>query len=312
MPTDVDAGATVSFILIGDQGTQDATQRATAQAIKTVCDERGCDFAIALGDNIYDVGPVAGPYDPQFTTAFEEPYAALDFPWYLTLGNHDDGGTGDVVLFGDYEVAYSQRTDTSGKWRMPSRYYNQTFNDGLLELWSIDGDTLTTYGRLEPDDIRLGPDVLYDGAAQRAWLHDSVRGSDATWKVVFGHYEYSSNGNYGDGDSDFKAVFEETLCDHAQFYFHGHEHDLRWLAPQTDCGRTEFIVSGAGARAETRTPDDQGNPEYFNYRETPGFFWIDFNGTTMTAIAYGTDDAVDGTHPVEVFRRVVTLGALGW
>lgn len=295
----------VRFIVIGDQGTQDLTQTDLARTIKAVCAERGCDFAMALGDNIYMVGPMAGANDPQFLTAFENPYAELDFPFFLTLGNHDNGATGQTVLFGDYEVEYHYKEDRpSDKWHMPARYYNQKIGRDLLEIFSIDGDTITANGT--SSDIRIGPDVTYDGRIQRQWLRDGVRGSSARWKIVFGHYEYGSNGSYGDGAPDFKAALEEGLCDRAQFYFHGHEHDLRWLGPQATCGRTEFIVSGAGGRAEARPASNLGFPEYFDYRATAGFVWVEIAGDRFTGVFYGADPATP------VYTRSVTLAQLGW
>lgn len=304
LPQPLEEEGIVRFIAIGDMGTQDGVQAALAQTIKSVCDQRGCDFALATGDNIYYVGPVLGPNDPQFYTAFELPYADLDFPFYLTLGNHDNGATGHLVLFGDYEVQYSLRDDKpSDKWNMPGRYYRQAFGD-VLEIWSIDGDTLTTEGRIS--DIKLGPDILYDGATQRAWLHDTLRSSPARWKIVFGHYQYGSNGNYGDGDPAFKQVLQDNVCDVAHFYIHGHEHDLRWMAPQADCGRTEFVVTGAGGRAETRPPQNLGFPEYFNYRDSAGFIYFEINGDRITGDFYGDNP------DAPVYSRSVTLSELGY
>lgn len=304
-PALLSAADTVRFVVIGDQGTQDLTQAELARTVKQVCDRRGCDFALALGDNIYVVGPMAGPDDPQFLTAFENPYAELKFPFFLTLGNHDNGATGQGVIFGDYEVQYHYKQNRpSDKWHMPARYYSQEFGRDLLEVFSIDGDTITANGDMT--DLRIGPDVVYDGREQRRWLKEAVQNSKARWKIVFGHYEYGSNGNYGDGEPDFKAALEEAICDRAQFYLHGHEHDLRWLAPQKTCGRTEFIVSGAGGRAEARPPSNLGFPEYFNYRASAGFVWAEISGDRLTGVFYGTDAAKP------VFERSVTLAELGW
>jgi hypothetical protein len=202
-------GPTISILLIGDQGTQTQDQYDTAQAMKQVCDARGCDFAMALGDNLYTVGPILGTSDPQFGLGFETPYADFDMPFFMTLGNHDNGATGHVVVHGDYEVAYTYSEESSGKWQMPSRYYNQTFNDGLLEIWSVDGDTLTAGDSV--GGIRLGPDLIYDREPQIEWLEESVGASQATWKVVFGHYQYATEGYKGDGDPLFKEALERGL-----------------------------------------------------------------------------------------------------
>lgn len=298
---------TVRFLLTGDTGTQDGVQAETAEAMKALCQERGCDFAMFLGDNIYNVGPLIGTEDPQFDTAFEDHYADFDFPVYLTLGNHDGGGAGAIILTGDYEVQYTYKEGKpSQNWQMPARYYNVTFGDDLVGIWSIDGDTLPLDG--EPTDIKIGPSVIYDGRVQRQWLHDSVRASNATWKFAFGHYQYGSNGNYGRGSDGFRAALEETVCDEVQFYFHGHEHDMRWLLPQEECGRTQFLVSGAGAHVEVRPPSDLGYPEVFNYRETSGFVWVEVVEDTMRVVVYGQEDG----EPKQVFEKSITKAEAGW
>ena len=87
----------VRFVALGDGGEGNETQYAVAAAMKTVCDSKtdsdgtGCQFALYLGDNFYDEG-VENVYDGQFATKFEDPYAEIDFPFYVALGNHDYGG----------------------------------------------------------------------------------------------------------------------------------------------------------------------------------------------------------------------------
>ncbi len=311
MPDDRYAGHTVSLLLFGDQGTQMQDQYDTAQAMKKVCDEEDCDFAITLGDNIYTVGPLVGTSDPQFVLGFEEPYADFAMPFYMTLGNHDNGGSGHIVVHGDYEVAYTYSDESSGKWQMPSRYYNQTFNDGFLEIWSVDGDTLTAGDSV--GGIRLGPDVIYDRQPQIHWMQESISGSDAYWKIVFGHYQYSTEGYKGDGDPLFKDALEQFMCDQVQFYFYGHQHQLRWTEPIDGCERTEHINSGAGARSTHEpTPEPElGIDQYFTYVDGAGFWHIQFEGDTMTGTAYGVSPE-DPTEPVELYQRTVTRAELGW
>src|ERR1041384_2011074 len=80
------------FIAFGDAGSGSAQQIAIGKAMADVCQSRGCDLAVELGDNFYDKG-VESAHDPQFDTAFEVPYAPLDhqrIPIYVVLGNHDN------------------------------------------------------------------------------------------------------------------------------------------------------------------------------------------------------------------------------
>jgi tartrate-resistant acid phosphatase type 5 len=305
-------GETVQFLLIGDQGTQMQDQYDTAEAMLTTCTELVCDFVVALGDNIYSVGPILGTFDPQFALAFEDPYADFDIPFYLTLGNHDNGATGHVVVHGDYEVAYTYSDESSGKWQMPSRYYNATFNDGFLEMWSLDGDTLTAGD--STSGIRLGPDVIYSRDEQVEWMTESIENSDAHWKIAFSHYQYMTEGYKGDSDPYYQEAIEEFVCDKTHFFFYGHQHQLRWTEEIEGCPRTEHINSGAGARNTNEgTPggSDVDIEQHFVYDQGAGYWWVELSGDTMTAIAYGTADD-DPTEPVELFRRTVTKAELGW
>lgn len=313
MPENQYVGESVQFLVLGDQGTQMQDQYDTAEAMLEVCNERTCDFALALGDNIYTIGPLAGTNDPQFDLAFELPYAEFDMPFYMTLGNHDNGGTGQVVVHGDYEVAYTYSEESSGKWQLPSRYYNQTFNDGFLEIWSLDGDTLTAGDSV--GGIRLGPDVIYSRDEQVQWMTDSIADSEAHWKVVFSHYQYKTEGYKGNADGLYMDAIEQAVCDKAHFFMYGHQHQLRWTEPIDGCGRTEHINSGAAARA-TNEGDAFGGTDvdieqYFTYTTGAGFWWVELNGDQFTGIAYGTDPA-DPTTPVELFQRSATKAELGW
>ena len=299
-----DAATPLNFLIIGDAGTQDNVQNALGFVMRDVCEAKtkaavpGCHFALAAGDNIYYAG-AANATDPQFLTAFETPYQPLDeLPFYLVLGNHDNGFTGTVVQLGDNQVAYSHRTDRmSKKWNMPARYYSQRFG-GVLEVFGMDGDTITDPGDAE----------AYDGAFQRSWFQEALRLSPARWKISMTHYNYISNGNYGDGSADFKAALEDTICDQVQFHIQGHEHDLRWLKPVESCGRTEFIVSGAGGRTEARPATNLGFEErkgqngISDYRGSSGFMWASIVGDTITVEWYGDNAAgMNPPKPIETF-----------
>lgn len=110
------ADTIVRFIAIGDSGTGKDGQYKVADAMQAVCEQRGCEFAIGLGDNIYESG-VDGVNDIQFDTKFEDPYKNIDFPFYMALGNHDNtwiiGGDGADNDKGEIQVEYHYRTDRS-------------------------------------------------------------------------------------------------------------------------------------------------------------------------------------------------------
>lgn len=305
---------------LGDQGTGEADQARVAAAIGTTCQRLRCDFALALGDNIYDAGP-SGPDDPQFDAKFEVPYANLTFPFFLVLGNHDNGdpagspasGLGPWHETGDHEVAYTYRTDrASQKWSMPARAYVLQSDGGAQHVfWNgTPGNTAQSFGPSLADffaldtnalvyrDLRVPPDP--DAAWTPAeWIASVVPESTAPWRIAFGHHPYVSNGPHGNaGDYDgrpgvpglsgdhLKSFFEENLCGKVDLYLSGHDHNLQWLDPVPSCGDTQFVTSGAGGAATYPLPGD--NPTRFQ-AETLGFWWFDITPGSAHLIAFDAD-----------------------
>lgn len=286
----------VRFVLLGDMGEGNAGQYQVGRAIESVCAARGCDFVLGLGDNIYDSG-VTSPNDPQFESKFEEPYHNLTLPFYMSLGNHDNGeeilgqeqGLGSDSRRGDHQVAYHYRTDrASEKWQMPSRYYTFTWHHA--QFFALDTNTMMWMG--DPQTAR-DPLVLQ----QAEWLDREITASDKTWKFTFGHHPYVSNGQHGDaGEMEgvpglgilIQRTLEEVACDRVNAHLAGHDHDMQWLAPVASCGDTEFLISGAGSKArELRDPSD--HEAFFQQGATLGFAWIELDGTTFTGAYFDAD-----------------------
>jgi hypothetical protein len=302
-----DAGAPAKrtrFIAVGDTGKGNADQRRVAVAMRDVCAQRGCDFVLMLGDNIYDEG-VDSVTDPQWQTKFEQPYQDIDLPFYVALGNHDYGGEllgidlggiGNEWELGKLEVDYSA---VSNKWIMPATHYTFTWNHvGFIVLdtnsivWSN-----TTYGD------------------QAAWLPQAmleVAGKD--WVFVAGHHPYRSNGTHGNaGNYDapevagiplpnplpiqngtaLRSFFDKHVCGLGPVYFAGHDHSRQWLnEPGELCG-TEMIVSGAGATVtELR---DRGNEAFYEDATKVGFMYVDVDGDSFTGAFYDGDGKLDFT-----------------
>jgi hypothetical protein len=289
---------TPRFVALGDMGTGEEDQARVAEAVASVCAARGCDFALGLGDLIYPAG-ARTPEDPQFDTKFEVPYAGLDFPFWVALGNHDNGqdpagatgpagGVGLWYTAGDNEVAYAQRTDrASEKWTMPARHY--TFDEGPAHFVALDTNTLIFYG------VPTSPEAADRLQEQEDWLPGAVTAGEGPWRIAFGHHPYVSNGPHGnagsydglpvpgyDGDH-LRDVFEASICDKVDLYLAGHDHNLQWLEPVASCGRTHFIVSGGGGASVYDLPGD--GPAKFQ-AESLGFWWIELAGQTLTAAAF--------------------------
>lgn len=270
-PMDVGQGE-VRFVALGDAGEGNEGQYAVAAAIATVCEERGCDFALYLGDNFYDYG-VDSPMDVQFDEKFEAPYAVLDFPFYVTLGNHDYGVIGADWTKSAHQVEYST---ISAKWTLPSEYYS--FQQNHVHFVSL--DTAQVFWDHETD-------------AQKQFLQQDLAGLQDTWIIAFGHHPYISNGEHGNagnyeglggviGGNHLLEFFEEGICGQAHVYISGHDHNRQWLLPQ--CG-TEFIVSGGGSKTTEFVYRDN-NPKYWDEDQSEGFLWVEIIDNTFTGVFY--------------------------
>lgn len=295
----------VRFVALGDAGTSGPAQHAVADQIAAVCarSDRGCEFALYLGDNVYNSG-VDSATDDQFRTHFEEPYEDLSFPFYVVLGNHDLGGDGLGIDLdtqkAQYQIDYTAHSD---KWTMPDEYY-------VIPEASAPSELVTFFGLNTTD-------VFYDNADdQAAWLEGQAMTSTSKWNIAFGHHPYISNGQHGnageyEGLPDVldtwiynvprgeyvRRFVEDTMCDgQIDVYFAGHDHNRQWLGPASDCS-TEFVVSGAGGKVTDLRHD--GNDTLFEDDQTEGFLWVEIVDDTLTAYFYDKNGNEDGPFVVE-------------
>jgi hypothetical protein len=280
------APPTVRFIAFGDTGKGDGEQRKVADAVQKKCEQSGCDFGLLPGDNIYDNGPTSAE-DDQFQTKFEQPYANLNFPFYVVLGNHDYGGSGLGSDFykGQYEVDYTSR---SSKWKMPAKYYRLL--EKHVEFFATDTN-MQMYG--QDDDQRR--DVL-------SWLESST----ATWKIAIGHHPFKSNGPHGNAGNyegitwapilsgnSVEKFFIDVVCGRADLYLSGHDHSRQWLSET--CNGTELVVSGAGA---TGTELPGSNLTRFQSVGT-GFLYVKIEGEKLTAEFINSEGVVEFTRNLQ-------------
>lgn len=289
------------FIAVGDAGKGNSTQREVAIAMRDVCAAKGCDFVLMLGDNIYDAG-VDSVTDPQWQSKFEEPYHDLDLPFYVALGNHDNGGNliidapgiGNEFDKGKLEVDY---TAVSTKWTMPATHYTFTFaHVGIVVL---DTNALLWENTKYGDQTQWLPQAMME-----------IEGKD--WVFLAGHHPYRSNGQHGNaGDYDapelagipvpnplpiqngdaLKSWFDAHACGLADVFFAGHDHSRQWLdEPGALCG-TKLIVSGAGS--STTEIRDRGNVALYEDATKAGFLWVDVDGNQFTGEFYDSTGHLD-------------------
>jgi tartrate-resistant acid phosphatase type 5 len=310
---DKEVSKIVRFIAVGDTGTGEDGQYQVAKAIEGVCASRGCDFAIGLGDNIYESG-VDSVDDDQFSNKFEKPYKDLDFPFYMTLGNHDNsyfGGEGIRNKKGEFQVDYHYKEGReSDKWKMPARYYHFSAplsdSEPLIDFFSLDSNPLASI----PDLDTQYAQISYK-EKQATWFQETIQSSLGPWKIAFAHHPYLSNGSHGNAgmyDSIplhgkiYQDFIEEEVCNRVDVIITGHDHDMQWLQPVESCGKTFHMVSGAGAKTRSFSDMDR-NPSYFQADETLGFFYIEIEGAEFRGTAYVLNN--DGEYSIAHQQTII-------
>lgn len=274
----------LTFVVMGDAGEGNEGQYAVADAIEMVCADKGdCAFVLYLGDNFYDDG-VGSAMDDQFQTKFELPYANLDLPFKIVLGNHDYGLLSFAWEKADYEIEY---TNYSDKWELPSQWYSFSYP-------GVDFFVL--------DTTRFMWD--HDTNEQQAWIDQTIGASEATWKFAAAHHPYLSNGDHGNAGhyenfpfppqlagTVVKEVLDESVCGKVDAFFSGHDHNRQWLVPT--CQGTNLIVSGAGCKTTEFKYFDGGNDVYWEDDTEPGFMVVELTNDTMHTEFYDQDGVLD-------------------
>ena len=214
-PTESEA-APVRLAVAGDVGTGDEAEIRTATTMDAIEGSVDYDALLLLGDNVYPAG------DPAHVTwtVFDPFSEVLDRGTQLlsVLGNHDaQNGNGDAQ---------------AAALGMPGRWYSTNIDDVLVV--SLDST--------RPDD----PEQL-------AWLTETLKGSDATWKIAMMHHPAYSGGYHGsslDVREAFSPIFEQYGV---QLVLAGHDHDYQ--RSRLIDGIT-YVVSGAAAKVrEARRAD---------------------------------------------------------
>lgn len=334
----------VRFVVFGDAGRANDNQTAVGAAMAKLCQIKGCDFGLELGDNFYDIG-VGSTADEQWQTKFEIPYKDLNFPIYPTLGNHDNSsplgeqigaGEGFANARGNFQVDYTNLAGTSGKWKMPARYHSFTApltlsaaETPIIEFFCLDSSPLAA--------TVADPSPAYNaatyGPTQLQWFQSALTASKAKWTIAYAHHPYVSNGSHGNAGEfeglpssstgplpiglpvtangqPWKDLLDQSLCAmNVDFFMFGHDHILEWLKPVPTCNdKTEFILSGGGSDVR-EFADAARNPTYWQKDLAQGFFWFEVSATELKGESYAFTDGqlpVDGNgQPLPAFTRTV-------
>ncbi len=241
----------INFLVLGDSGTGGVEQYNVAKAMEKVCKKAKCDFAIILGDLIYEYG-VDSVNDPQFKTKFEEPYKNLNFPFYLALGNNDYNGSVEA------QIEYTKK---SSKWRMLNRYFKIPILPDWLSLFIIDTQTIED----DPDQLA----ELKKGLCNQS-----------KWKMFGGHHPIFSNGWHGD-DEYIGEVLEPIIKECGVFaYLAGHDHHQEHINKN---GYHQIIQGAAGKLRGVQKVED---PSQLFAESTYGFALVELSKSNFKMSFY--------------------------
>jgi acid phosphatase len=216
----------LSVLVFGDSGKGTPEQFSNANGMKIFCKQNKCNMGLMLGDNFYPNG-VTSVNDKKFQTLFEVPYAPLNIPFYVALGNHDYQIGGNAQA----QVNYTQKSQI---WNMPAKYYQ--FKIKETEFFVMDTNK-----------------ILND-KNQQTWLAASLARSTAKWKVVTGHHPIYSGGKHGTDPKMVDTILPMLCQANVDFYLSGHDHHLE--VSKSGC-KTQLVISGAAASIRDVNPTPQ-------------------------------------------------------
>jgi tartrate-resistant acid phosphatase type 5 len=241
------------FVAFGDYGTAhlgrvQSHQASLAAAMRAYHGENHFAFGITTGDIFYPTS-FPTPTDAGWKTSWDDQYAPMGIPFYISLGNHDWGEPAGPL--GEYIYGL-----TSKSWRLPALYY--TYTAGPAQFFAINTNALTE--------------------RQLTWLRRELARSTATWKIVYGHYPVYEQTDYTVERQRqlLLPVLKEYGVD---IYLAGHHHTMQhWQVDGID-----YVVSGAGGASNYDLGDTtRANPARKFVASRPGFADIEVSDASLT------------------------------
>jgi acid phosphatase len=224
------------FASVGDWGKPTPAMRRVAAALAAaVRDDVRIKFIVSTGDNFYPDG-VTSVEDPKFETAFEAPFNASvlrEMRWYMSAGNHDQGGLDAQLRYGDAHP----------RWYFP----NRTYSDLVPVLPTRDGAATTADMKLFVLDS-FGADLGGQLAAMRR-AFPRPRRAAAPYRVVVNHAPiHSGNKKHHGAVKNPFVPARDALLRHLEdarvdAYLSGHDHVLE---VHEESGIAMFVSGGGG------------------------------------------------------------------
>ena len=269
-PFAVEAPARTPYrvLAFGDYGTAHLSgvqshQVALAAVMRAYHATKPFAFGLTTGDNFYPTS-FASPRDASWKASWDDQYAAMGIPFYVTLGNHDWNEPAGPM--GEY--AYGL---TSKSWRMPAFYY--TYTAGPAQFFAINTNALTE--------------------RQLTWLRAELARSTAKWKIVYGHFPVYEQSDYTVARQRqlLLPILEQYKVD---MYLAGHHHSIQhW-----QMGGIDYVVTGAGGASNYSLGDTTAaNPARKFVASRPAFADVEVADGSLTVRFVGIGGSTDTAAP---------------
>ena len=227
---------------INDTDKKTPGQLKVAKQLGETAGKVKASFLVTCGDNFHGKG-VPSVDDPLWKVNFEDVYSvkSLMIPWYITLGNHDNGGNVEA------ELEYAK---TCKRWIQPGRYFSfEKDVDGTTKALFVIIDSspfIEEYLKDKKDGHHI-KDQNTD--RQVKWCDSVLSASSAKWKFVFYHHPaYSASSTHGSSPEIQKRLVPIFEKYHVDVCFSGHDHDLQHSHP----ANSTIEYFGCGGGSDTR------------------------------------------------------------
>jgi len=200
------ANPAFSFLVVGDYGIGNSSERSVARAMQQWAAERPVDAFISTGDNVYPEAELK-----YFEDAWTIPFGWVNeagLPLILAIGNHDleDRSSQPLIEF----------------FGLPGPWYSRSM--GPVDIFVLDSN--------HPNRLE-----------QWQWANKALRASKASWKIVVVHKPPFDCARYR-GEASLRdryvPLFAETGVD---LVLSGHDHNYQRFAPLDGVA---YVVTGGG------------------------------------------------------------------
>ncbi|HEU0172972.1 MAG TPA: metallophosphoesterase [Blastocatellia bacterium] len=263
----------ITFAVIGDTGTGDMAQLSVARQMVRQREKTPFEFAIMLGDNIYEKGE-----GKDVKPRFEDPYKDLleaGVRFYAALGNHD------IIKGLEFQTNYPN-FNMGGR-----RYYNfakgsSDNHENLIEFFALDSNLMT------PEQLK--------------WLDESLGASKARWKIAFSHHSIYSSSRMHSQYTKLRAQLEPLYVKHGVIaVFSGHSHCFERVKPQNG---VHYFTEGASGEIKRKTLDRKTPFFAAGEDEKNSFLIVQASENELKVEAIGADGSMIDSYTIKHAARV--------